>query len=126
MFQTVTDNLSPAGGSTPVLGPVNIVSWLSQAKGSGVSSAHSDMTVVFMAFKVNRDGGGPMTCQYNEEATDKSWKPPTFTLNQAGNNGIQGRNRVNETVVMESPAGASCTGYWTKNGLHCPLSNMCQ
>lgn len=37
VFQTGTDNPSPACGSTPELGQVDIVSWLSQGKGSQIN-----------------------------------------------------------------------------------------
>ncbi|EGF97723.1 uncharacterized protein MELLADRAFT_73701 [Melampsora larici-populina 98AG31] len=114
VFQTGTDHPNPACGSTPELGQVDVTSWLSQAEGSGLPAAYSNGSLVVTAFQVNRDGGGPMSCEYNEDATTKSFKPMTMTLNQAGNSGILPHVRVNSTVVMTFPSGAKCTGGWTQ------------
>lgn len=114
VFQTGTDHPNPACGSTPELGQVDVTSWLSQAEGSGLPAAYSNGSLVVTAFQVNRDGGGPMTCEYNEDATTKSFKPMIMTLNQAGNSGILPLVRVNSTVVMTFPSGAKCNGGWTK------------
>lgn len=114
IFQTGTDDPSPPCGGTPELGPIDVVSWLDQAEGSGLPSAHANLSVVAEAFQVNRDGGGPMSCEYNEDATATTWKPMFMSLNQAGNSGIQNQVRTNETVVMNFPEGAKCTGGWTQ------------
>ncbi|KAH9816242.1 secreted protein [Melampsora americana] len=114
VFQTGTDHPNPACGSTPELGQVDVTSWLSQAEGSGLPAAYPNGSIVVTAFQVNRDGGGPMICEYNEDATTKSFKPMTMTLNQAGNHGILPLARVNTTVVMTFPPGAKCTGGWTQ------------
>ncbi|KAA1065645.1 hypothetical protein PGT21_006083 [Puccinia graminis f. sp. tritici] len=115
VFQTGTDNPSPPCGRTPELGPIDIPAWLDQAEGSGLPAAYANMSVVVDAFQVNRDGGGPMSCEYNEDATATSWKPMFMSLNQAGNSGIQNQVRSNETVVMNFPEGAQCTGGWTQS-----------
>ncbi|PLW57953.1 hypothetical protein PCANC_00726 [Puccinia coronata f. sp. avenae] len=86
IFQTGTDDPSPPCGGTPEL----------------------------EVFQVNRDGGGPMSCEYSEDATAATWKPMFMSLNQAGNSGIQNQVRTNETVVMNFPEGAKCTGGWTQ------------
>lgn len=114
VFQTGTNNPSPPCGSTPELGQLDVVSWLSQAEGSGLPAAHPNGSIVALAFQVNRDGGGPMLCEYNEDATAKSFKPMKMILNQSGNNGVGNLLRVNETVVMQFPTGAKCTGGWTE------------
>jgi len=113
VFQTGTDNPSPACGNTPELGPIDIPAWLDQSEGSGLPAAYTNMSVVIEAFQVNRDGGGPMSCQYSEDATATSWKPMGMILNQAGNFGIQNQVRTNETVVAQFPPDARCTGGWT-------------
>lgn len=113
VFQTGTNNPSPACGHTPELGPIDIPAWLGQAEGDGLPAAYSNMSVVAEVFQVNRDGGGPMSCQYSEDATATSWKPMSMILNQAGNFGIQNQVRTNETVVMQFPPEARCSGGWT-------------
>lgn len=115
VFQTGTDNPSPPCGRTPELGPIDIPAWLDQAEGSGLPAAYANMSVVVDAFQVNRDGGGPMSCEYNDDATATSWKPMFMSLNQAGNSGIQNQVRSNETVIMNFPEGAQCTGGWTQS-----------
>ncbi|KAI9603200.1 hypothetical protein H4Q26_002517 [Puccinia striiformis f. sp. tritici PST-130] len=114
VFETGTDNPTPACGRTPEFGPVDIPAWLSQAEGDGLPAAHANMSVVADAFQVNRDGGGPMSCEFNEDATAASWKPMVMILNQAGNSGIQNEARTNQTVVMSFPQGAKCTGGWSQ------------
>lgn len=114
VFQTGTDNPLPACGRTPELGPIDIPAWLDQAEGYGLPAAYGNLSVVVDAFQVNRDGGGPMSCEYNEDATATSWKPMFMTLNQAGNSGIQNQVRSNQTVVMNFPEGAQCTGGWSQ------------
>ncbi|KAA1125246.1 hypothetical protein PGTUg99_013088 [Puccinia graminis f. sp. tritici] len=114
VFETGTDNPSPACGSTPELGPIDLGAWMGQAEGDGLPAAYANMSVVVEAFQVNRDGGGPMSCEYSEDATTTSWKPMFMTLNQAGNSGIQNSLRTNATVVMNFPADAKCTGGWTQ------------
>ncbi|PLW07997.1 hypothetical protein PCANC_23330 [Puccinia coronata f. sp. avenae] len=114
IFQTGTDDPSPPCGGTPELGPIDVVSWLDQAEGSGLPSAYANLSVVAEVFQVNRDGGGPMSCEYSEDATAATWKPMFMSLNQAGNSGIQNQVRTNETVVMNFPEGAKCTGGWTQ------------
>ncbi|KAH9463320.1 hypothetical protein Pst134EA_015404 [Puccinia striiformis f. sp. tritici] len=96
VFETGTDNPSPA------------------SEGDGLPAAYANMSVVIQAFQVNRDGGGPMSCEYSEDASTTSWKPMFMTLNQAGNSGIQNSLRTNETVVTNFPADAKCTGGWTQ------------
>jgi len=113
IFQTGTNNPSPSCGRTPELGPLDIPAWLEQAEGMGLPAAYANMSVVFEAFQVNRDGGGPMSCEYNEDATGATWKPMFMSLNQAGNSGIQNQVRTNETVVTNFLPGATCTGGWT-------------
>jgi len=113
VFQTGTDNPSPTCGHTPELGPIDIPAWLDQSEGSGLPAAYTNMSVVFEVFQVNRDGGGPMSCQYSEDATATSWKPMNMILNQAGNYGLQNQVRTNETVVAQFPPNAQCTGGWT-------------
>lgn len=66
IFQTGTDDPSPPCGGTPELGPIDVVSWLDQAEGSGLPSAYANLSVVAEVFQVNRDGGGPMSCEYSE------------------------------------------------------------
>ena len=66
VFETGTDDPSPACGSTPELGPIDIPAWMSQAEGDGLPAAYANMSVVVEGFQVNRDGGGPMSCEYNE------------------------------------------------------------
>ncbi|PLW37588.1 hypothetical protein PCANC_05697 [Puccinia coronata f. sp. avenae] len=114
IFQTGTDTPSPACGSTPELGEVDVTAWLSQAEGEGLPSAYANMSVVVEAFQVNRDGGGPMSCEYSDDANATSWKPMSMTLNQAGTAGIYNQVRTNETVVMNFPSDAQCTGGWTQ------------
>ncbi|MBW0524272.1 hypothetical protein O181_063987 [Austropuccinia psidii MF-1] len=114
VFQTGTNTPNPPCGSTPELGKLDLTSWLSQAEGFGLPAAYPNMSVVATVFQVNADGGGPMSCEYNEDATATSWKPMVMTLNQAGNDGLQYINRVNETVVMGFPQGTRCTGGWTQ------------
>lgn len=113
VFETGTDNPSPACGNTPEWGPLDIPAWLSQAEGLGLPAAYSNLSVVALSFQVNRDGGGPMSCEYNEDATATSWKPMFMTLDQAGNSGILPVQRHNATVVMNFPEGAVCRGGWT-------------
>ncbi|CAH7666642.1 secreted protein [Phakopsora pachyrhizi] len=113
VFETGTDNPSPACGRTPELGELDIPAWLSQAEGEGLPAAYSNGSIVAEAFQVNRDGGGPMSCEYNQDATATSWKSMFLTLNQAGNSGIYNVNRFNSTVVINFPQGAKCTGGWT-------------
>ncbi|KNZ55458.1 hypothetical protein VP01_2671g3 [Puccinia sorghi] len=139
VFETGTDDPSPACGSTPELGPIDIPAWMSQAEGDGLPAAYANMSVVVEGFQVNRDGGGPMSCEYNEvgallscvviftlsccllttnhsnqDATATSWKPMFMTLNQAGNSGIQNQLRTNSTLVMNFPSDAKCIGGWTQ------------
>ncbi|WAQ87205.1 hypothetical protein PtA15_8A106 [Puccinia triticina] len=114
VFETGTDTPFPACGSTPELGPIDLGAWMGQAEGDGLPAAHANMSVVVEAFQVNRDGGGPMSCEYSEDATTTSWKPMFMTLNQAGNSGIQNQLRSNVTVVMNFPPNAKCTGGWTQ------------
>jgi hypothetical protein len=66
VFETGTDNPSPACGSTPELGPIDLGAWMGQAEGDGLPAAYANMSVVVEAFQVNRDGGGPMSCEYSE------------------------------------------------------------
>lgn len=114
VFETGTDNPTPACGRTPEFGPLDIPAWLSQAEGGGLPAAYANMSVVADAFQVNRDGGGPMSCEFNEDATAASWQPMFMSLNQAGNSGIQNEVRTNQTVVMNFPQGAKCTGGWSQ------------
>ncbi|KNZ54121.1 uncharacterized protein VP01_3039g1 [Puccinia sorghi] len=115
IFQTGTDTPSPPCGRTPELGPLDMIAWLGQAEERGLPAAYANMSVVIDAFQVNRDGGGPMSCEYNEDATGAAWKPMFMTLNQAGNSGIHNQVRTNETVVANFPPDAVCKGGWAAN-----------
>lgn len=40
--------------------------WPFAAEGYGLPAAYPNGSIVAQAFQVNRDGGGPMSCEYNE------------------------------------------------------------
>jgi hypothetical protein len=116
IFEAGVADPSPACGETGEDGTLVASTWVEKAEADGVPSAYSNGSVVALAFQVDADGGGPMWCQVNEDATLDTWMNMTMNLNQAGNFGTQeDNNRVNETIVTTFPSGTACTGGTDSN-----------
>lgn len=115
IFETGTDNPNPPCGKTPELGNIDVASWLNQAEALGVPAAYANGSVMVGAFQINADGGGPMSCEYNQDATATSWNPMKMTLNQPGREGVRNLLLTNVTVVMDFPPNAVCDGGFTRS-----------
>lgn len=111
------ENPTPICGTVAKIpgGTVNVASELLTATSAGLPVVFSNGSIAMTFFQVNREGGGPLTCQVSPDATGNSWQPMDITLNVPGNFGIQPANRVQYTAIATFRAGARLIGGATKN-----------
>ncbi|CAH7686508.1 hypothetical protein BY996DRAFT_4578227 [Phakopsora pachyrhizi] len=106
------DNPHPVCGSVPKLRGhvVNVEEFVQKAIQEGLPTVYPNGSVVIKAFQINREGGGPMKCEYSQDATGNSWQPMDVTLNMPGNFGLENNERTQYQVVTTFKAGSQANG----------------
>lgn len=111
-----SDSPQPVCGSVVKLhGAVNIADQTAKSIAAGVPTVHSNGSLPLDVFQVDRNGGGPMECEYSADATGNSFQPMDVTLNLPGNFGAFPADRKTWRVVATFKEGSRCGGGPDRN-----------
>jgi len=109
----IKGDTSPCGSQKldgKVQTPINLAKELQVATGSGLASTDADGKLNMTLFQVNADGAGPYVCEFSSDATGKTFEPMTTVTDVPGTKGLSKAKNTPFPLVLQMPAGKTCTG----------------